>query len=80
MHDESDLDIYLEAANLREPFNRGDAGGRYQVYGMPRGVLDIELRCGEEFGRRVVGDALVVYDRGPLRTILEKVERGEYRQ
>ena len=66
----SDLDVYFEAANLREPFNRVDADRQYQVFGMPRGALIDALRAGREFGRGVVRDALVVHDEGRLREIL----------
>lgn len=74
----SDLDIYFEAANLREPFNRVDQNRHYQVFGMPRWALLDELRGGREFGRGVVRDALVVHDQGRLREILVAREEGEF--
>jgi hypothetical protein len=67
---QSDLDIYFEAENLPEPFNRVDAACHYQVFGMPSGALADELRQGSEFGQGVVADALVIHDNGAFRRLL----------
>ena len=75
-HD-SDLDIYLEAANLKKPTNRADAGRQYQVFAMPRGTLDADLRRGSDFAQGIVRDGLVVYDAGLFRWITEDVEGRE---
>jgi hypothetical protein len=72
----SDLDIYFEAENLPEPFNRVDAARHYQVFGMPSGVLADELRQARDFGQRVVADALVVHDNGAFRLLLIHVAEG----
>ena len=73
---DSDVDIYFEAENLPEPFNRVDAARHYQVFGMPSGALADELRAGRDFGQRVVGDVLVVHDNGAFRRLLIHVDEG----
>jgi predicted nucleotidyltransferase len=73
---ESDLDIYFEAENLPEPFNRVDAARHYQVLGMRSGALADELREGREFGQGVVADALVSHDNGAFRRLLIHVDEG----
>lgn len=77
---ESDLDIYFEAENLPEPFNRVDADRHYQVFGMPSGALADELRDGREFGQGVVADALVVHDNGSFRRLLIFVDEEKTAQ
>ena len=66
----SDLDIYFEAADLPEPFNRTDPERRWHVYGMPEGTLLGNLRLGRDFAFDLIETALVVTDRGPFRQLL----------
>lgn len=73
----SDLDVYFEAANLPERFNRVDANRHYQVFGMPRGALLDDLQARRPFGPTVVRDALVVHDQGRFRAILISFDEGE---
>ena len=77
---QSDLDIYFEAENLPEPFNRVDPARHYQVFGMPNGALADELRQGREFGQGVVADALVVHDNGSFRRLLIFVDEAKTAQ
>ena len=71
----SDLDIYFEA-NLPEPVNRVDADRHHQVFGLPRGALATALRESQDFGQRVVADALVIHDNGSFRRLLIFVDEG----
>jgi hypothetical protein len=72
---DSDLDIYFEAADLPEPFNRTDPGHRWHVYGLPVGALLDNLRRGRQFAFDLIESALIVADRGPFRQLLIAVER-----
>lgn len=70
----SDVDIYFEA-NLPEPMTGSmpTAITRSSAY---RGALATALREGQEFGQRVVADALVVHDNGSFRRLLIFVDEG----
>jgi len=73
----SDIDIYYEARDLPEPFNRIDPDHRFQVFGMPSGALLAALRNGQPFSFDVIRDALVVADAGRFREALIAVDEED---
>jgi predicted nucleotidyltransferase len=72
--DESDLDIYFEAGDIPEPFNRQDPAARWHVFGLPSGALLDNLRRGQRFAFDLIESALIVVDRGPFRELLVAVD------
>ncbi len=70
--EESDLDIYFEAHDLREPYDRPHA--EWQVLGRPAGALLGALREGQEFAFNVVRDGLILVDGGRYREVLLAVD------
>lgn len=74
-NDESDLDIYFEAADLREPYAVPHPDfPQYEVLGMPSDALLGALRDGQEFAFNIVRDALVHVDIGRYREALIAVD------
>jgi len=73
--DDSDLDIYFEAGDLREPYAVPHPDfPDYQVLGLPAGGLLGALRDGQEFGANVVRDGLIHVDNGRYREVLIAVD------
>lgn len=73
--DDSDLDIYFEAADLNAPYDIPHPDfPEYQVLGLPSGGLVDALRAGQEFAFNVVRDGLVHVDTGRYRDVLIAVD------
>jgi predicted nucleotidyltransferase len=76
--DESDLDIFFEASDLREPYAVPHPEFReYEVLGLPAGGLLGALRAGQEFAFNIVRDGLVHVDNGRYREVLIAVDEEQ---
>lgn len=73
--DESNLDIYFEAADLNAPYAIPHLEfPEYQILGLPSGGLLDALRAGQEFAFNVVRDGLLHVDNGRYREALIVVD------
>ena len=76
-HEDSDVDVYFEAGDLPEPFNRGeDANGRFHIFGVPRGTLLEALRHGDAVGREILRDGIAVVDTERFREVLTSADEA----
>jgi hypothetical protein len=74
-HDESDLDVFFEAGDLREPYAVPHPEFQeYEVLGVPAGGLLRALRAGQPFAFNIVRDGLVHVDNGRYREALIAVD------
>lgn len=74
-HDESDLDVYFEAADLPEPYGRRTA--EYDVHGFPSGALLSMLRDGQKFAFNIAREALIHADKGRYRDALIAIDEEQ---
>ena len=76
--DDSDLDIYFEAADLNAAYDIPHPEfPEYQALGLPSGGLLDALRAGQEFAFNVVRDGLLDVDNGRYRNALIAVEEEQ---
>jgi predicted nucleotidyltransferase len=68
--EDSDVDVYFEAGDLPEPFNREDPNGFFHAFGVPRGSLLGAVRHGDAASFEIARDAIVVADTERFRQVL----------
>jgi hypothetical protein len=71
-HDESDLDVYFEAADLSEEYGKRSAD--YDVFGYPSGALLSMLRDGQTFAFNIARNGLIHADNGRYREALIAID------
>jgi hypothetical protein len=74
---DSDLDIYYETRDLAVNLEQADPDSRWHVFGAPSGALLESLRRGDAMAFDIVSDALVVYDEGPFRALVDAAEEEQ---
>lgn len=72
--EDSDVDVYFEARDLGEPFNRQDPNGFFHAFGMPAGTMLANLRRGDPLAFRIADEAIVVTDTGRYRELLIAID------
>jgi len=70
------VDVYFEASDLANPFNREDPNGCFHVFGVPRSSLLEALRHGDGAGQEIARDAIVVVDSDRFRHVLIVADEG----
>lgn len=73
---DSDLDIYYETRDDAVELERTDPDSHAHVFGARSGDLLKSIRTGDEMAFSLVEDALVVYDDGTFRSIVDAARRA----
>jgi hypothetical protein len=67
---DSDVDVYFEARDLPQAFNRADPNGQYHAFGVPPGSLIGGARRGDGVALEILRDGIIVVDTGRFREVL----------